>query len=76
MFPAADLAIFGTKSGFFYINREPGSQSVDLSRKIQQIPKKYSEIDATVTHGRKMLGVRQITLPQAADIGHRTVCCW
>jgi hypothetical protein len=41
VFPAADLPIFSTNSGSFYINREPGSQSVDLSRKIQQIPKKY-----------------------------------
>ena len=38
--PAVYLTIFTTKSGFFYINREPGSQSVVLSGKILQIPKK------------------------------------
>ena len=62
LLPAVYLAIFTTKSGFFYINRDPGPQSVDLSRKFLQIPKKSREIDATVTHGRETLGVRQITL--------------
>ena len=43
MLLAVYLAFFTTKSRFFYINREPGSQSVDLCRKILQIPKNFEK---------------------------------